>query len=64
LQEPSKRYISGLEFAIHVERRTPLLKSSRLPNHFCLENEISSVFFTDYELITGISACNLAVSTT
>ena len=31
MQIPSKRYIPGLEFAIHVERRTPLLKSSRLP---------------------------------
>ena len=55
LQEPSKRYISGLEFAIHVERRTPLLKSGRLPSHFCSENELSSVFFTNYELITDIS---------
>ena len=63
LQEPSKGYISGLEFAIHVERRTPLLKSGRLPSHLCSENELTSVFFTNYELITGISTYNFAVST-
>jgi len=52
---PPKKYISGFEFAIPVEMRTPWLKSSGFSHDALSKNEPKTEFWSDCELTQRIA---------